>query len=362
MHELLKMSESWRVPATSESKLGILCMDFFNDPDQNLYSFAISELLSNGTIRVKIDDSFLFDIFQDFTVASHDDFLVDFCKTVNSTKYIDLTALLISCNLAYEALMGIENTPEEILELDAEDNRDNDINDIKFVDRMRFREGDFNSDLFFNAFDYCEVRDVLRFGRVSKAWYVLANNDTLWKGICSRVNLLENPNGDPWKSIYVRNWNPFRWVVSTSKDLMTPLIVDEKMVTSPKLNGQWLSARTNIGCKVGEKMSFGVVIHTSDRRSSYFTFGVIDQSWDVDDRLGKHSYAPGCGVIVVSTDVGSIFGVEIDRTQSTMQTVRCWKDSMLMTMSQMSLNKDHVWFPCVSMAYENSCSIAPGWK
>jgi hypothetical protein len=69
------MSESWRVPVPIESKLVIVYMDFFNDPDQNLYSFAISELLSNGTIRVKIDDSFLFDIFQDLTVGSKDDFL-----------------------------------------------------------------------------------------------------------------------------------------------------------------------------------------------------------------------------------------------------------------------------------------------
>jgi hypothetical protein len=259
--------------------------------------------------------------------------------------------------------MGIENTPIQILELNAEDNRDNDINDIKFVDRMRFREGDFNSDLFFNAFEYCDVKDIVRFGRVSKSWYVLANNDTLWKGICSRIKILENPNGDPWKSIYIRTrWNPFKWVISTLPVRFNPLIVTRKMVTSLKTNEQLLSARTNFGCKVGEKMSFGVVIHSSDSRSCYFAFGVIDQSWDVDDLSGKHAYTPGSGVIVLATDVGMIFGVEIDRTEPTIQNIRCWKDSTLTTMSQIPLRKDHIWFLCVSMAYENSCSIGPGWR
>jgi hypothetical protein len=151
-----------------------------------------------------------------FTIITSDDFLVDFCKIVNKTKHDDLTALLLSCNLAYESLMGIDTSPLEILELDAEDNRDNDINDIKFIDRVRFREGDFNADLFFNVFEYCEPKDIVRFGHVSKAWYVLASNDNLWKGICLRMKvMLENTNSDPWKSVYLTEWNPYTLFVWT---------------------------------------------------------------------------------------------------------------------------------------------------
>jgi hypothetical protein len=338
-------------------------MEFFNDPEQNLYSFAICERFSNGTFRVKIDDSFPFDIFTDFTISSSDDLLVDFCKTVNSRKYSDLTALLLSCNLAYESLMGIgETSPVEILELDAEDNRDNDINDIKFIDRVRFREGDFNADLFFNAFEYCEPKDIVRFGRVSKAWYVLANNETLWKGICTRMHL-ENPDEYSWKSLYLNTFAmPYNWIIG-SRGAEYSLVVSDKTLTRTDFTGKyWVSARIDPGCTPGAKMTFAVKINECSQEAGFFTFGVIDQSWDVDQGESlKNSSVNGSGTVVVPYDTGLIFGMEIDRTKED-PTIRIWQGFNQRAPSDCLLNKDHTWFPCVSMVYSNSCTIERGWE
>jgi hypothetical protein len=65
----------------------------------------------------------------------------------------------------------------------------------------------------------------------------------------------------------------------------------------------------------------------------------------MSDREGKTSRDHGCGVIIYKSDIGQIFGVEIDRRDSKMQTVQCWRGKHSISTSPLTLDTKQIWFP-----------------
>jgi hypothetical protein len=103
--------------------------------------------------------------------------------------------------------MGIEVTPDEILKMGDEFDRDNEVNDIKFVDRIRYNQDDFHVDLFSNILEFLGPLDLVRFSRVSRSWLALTSRNDLWKKFCTGSENLEKTS---WKKIYMEA-HTFTW-------------------------------------------------------------------------------------------------------------------------------------------------------
>jgi hypothetical protein len=85
---------------------------------------------------------------------------------------------------------------------------------------MRISEDDFNSDLLLNVFAFLTPENTAILGRVSKLWYKLTSNETLWKQyfkILGEDSDLDALEGDTMKAKYadifsrIHNsvlWNP----------------------------------------------------------------------------------------------------------------------------------------------------------
>lgn len=168
---------------------------FLADDDKNLFHFTLRET-DNETMVITIDSEFEFSINpKTLTVSSSEEFLADWINVlnVNRMKSNSIEDLLVSCTKNYAILMGIDDLEEsplysegqQILELE------NDNFDMKFVDRIRLSQDDFNMDLLSTVFCFLYPRDTARFSRVCKSWSIICADDVLWKQYCNQDEIFE---------------------------------------------------------------------------------------------------------------------------------------------------------------------------
>lgn len=194
----------------------------FCQSDENLFSFVLKEEQKNK-IKMEIQEMFEFELdFQNLKISSSDDTLNEFIEKVNSKTYKNTTELLSQATKVYGDIFVEEEKPlyegQDVFELD------NDNNDIKFLERVRIKEEDFNSDLFLVVFEFLEPKNISILSRVSKKFYKLTNDQLLWKGICERNQIeITEEHKDNLKQNYIESlYSYFLDFESTTKTAIKP--------------------------------------------------------------------------------------------------------------------------------------------
>jgi hypothetical protein len=243
----------------------------FLQGDSNTYNFKLVSIDEN-VATMSIDDDYQFQInLNTFQVSSNDEFLIEWVTLVNSFHFVDVSSLLTQCVKSYDKFLGVEDVEESPLYIEGQQvfELENDNFDLKFVSRMRISEDDFNSDLLLNVFAFLTPQNTMILGRVSKLWYKLTSNETLWKqyfkdvaqqeGIEVRELDLDSLEGDSLKLKYgdyfSRSNGTILWDSTRHAAVSVTLDTTQKMAT---FNNQ------------GKVIGF---------KSPHFTMKIVNCSW-----------------------------------------------------------------------------------
>jgi hypothetical protein len=163
-----------------------IVVSFCENSEKNPFGF----MLVNSTLialELTIDD-FQCSLHSDdsfYHIATEDDFLFTFMNNFNVEKYMSLNDALLGLTTQYGKQYDDSSTPlyhnQDVFELE------NDNHDLKFVDRVRFKEDDFNFDLFLFIFEFLSPEDIARLQRVSKAFHRIGMSDHLWIKACGSI-------------------------------------------------------------------------------------------------------------------------------------------------------------------------------
>jgi hypothetical protein len=135
---------------------------FCNDGERNPFGFSCVHS-SQSTYSFEIDGfPFLLTCRNEiFSISSQDDFLKTFVSNFNVNHVTDLEGALTLLTSEYSSLYDIEKSPlynnQDVYELE------NDNYDLKVFDRVRFREEDFNVDIYSLIFDFLEPIGIFYF-------------------------------------------------------------------------------------------------------------------------------------------------------------------------------------------------------
>lgn len=186
--------------------------DYLNS-EENIFSIQIKEK-NEKKIIFTISDDFDFDlILQTLQITSQDEFLTELCQKVNQNSLKNVVEVLKLVQKEYGNLMDPDSPlykGQDVFDLD------NDNNDIKFLERVRYKEDDFNSDLWLNVYLFLEPIHLLKLSRVSKQWLKLTRDEEVWKSICLREKL-EAKSDLSWRETYIEeNSSKFKWSILSS--------------------------------------------------------------------------------------------------------------------------------------------------
>lgn len=159
-------------------------IEFLEDGEKNLYEI---KHIKDNLFSIS-DFEFTFYMEGDvYYLKTSEDFLETICQNVNEKKVKDINLLLSTLTLEYEKEITSdlkEDSPlyknQDVFETE------NDNHDLKFVDRIRWNNEDFNMDIFLYVFEFLPPTHVFQLNRVSKEWKKLAEDEKLWETICKR--------------------------------------------------------------------------------------------------------------------------------------------------------------------------------
>lgn len=185
---------------------------FVSTPEKNQFLFQLKDS-NEDSFTITIDNSFDFSI-QNLKVSSEDEFLTDWCEKCNKKSPKTMEELLLICTTEYGVLMGVEDENSPLYQGQDVFDLENDNNDMKFVDRMRISQEDFNTDLLLYVFAYLTPENSLRLTRVSKLWKKLIETDSLWKEYCNLEGSNELLSSNfTWYQQYISTpWNHYGYL------------------------------------------------------------------------------------------------------------------------------------------------------
>lgn len=225
--------------------IGLNTEKFIQDEGKNIYLIQIKEQSLEKIMFTLQDYEFSVTIKEKkFFVEALDDFLEDWMTKVNKKcdSTTDITELLQICTKEFGILIGDEEEDDELI---FESNLENDNFDLKFVDRIRFGEDDFNPDLFVNIFEFLSGFYLIHFRRVSKLWKDLIEKDSLWESIIKKEKI-ESQAKMPLYKIFILNsrkylkWNKIYTRKETVQDFQ--FFISDKVTTGvQKMNIKLIS-------------------------------------------------------------------------------------------------------------------------
>lgn len=188
--------------------------EFLTNEDKNIYTIRIKDE-KEDFLSLSIQDDFDFTLNkQNYKLSTEDDFLLDMIEQINSLSLTDPSTILQQCTKEFSKLVDDVEKEDDVL-YKGEDvfELENDNNDIKFVDRIRYKEEDFNSDLFIYVFEFLDISSIAKTSRVCKKWNEMCSKDVIWKKFCiiERVTELTEKT---WKMEYFETLMNIQWELS----------------------------------------------------------------------------------------------------------------------------------------------------
>jgi hypothetical protein len=337
--------------------------NFLQDPEKNIYEFTLTSTDSDGTLHFSIGGDFSFSICPNLTVTSPDDELIEFCSATNAQQHNSLQPLLGECTTQYGKIMGIELTPDEILEMGDEFDRDNELNDMKFVDRIRYNQDDFHPDLFSNIFEYLDPVDLVRFSRVCKSWQKLTCRDDLWKKFCVEKEKKENSS---WREHY-RDYRALVWDL-TCAPMDSKFTWNSKTITGASQDSICRTVRTSRGCMPGQKMQFTIFVDNCSL-DVHSAIGIVDSKFSCTGDA-KNCFSHGNAIVLLKANTNQNITMIVDRTNLSGQSVKfyqqdvngpwtLWKGQVSTQAIQDMPDPTLLWYPSVTMVQTHQVTIIP---
>lgn len=230
--------------------------EFISNEEKNTYTIKVKEE-NEDRIILSIQDDFDFTFnTSNFQLSTEDDFLLELVEKVNSLNLSDGFKILQECTKSYSKLIDDDQESplykgQDVFELE------NDNHDIKFVSRIRFKEEDFNSDLWVNVFEFLDVNSVLNASRVCKKWNKMCNQDSVWKKFCIMEGTTEL-NEKTWKEEFSNCSRSIQYTLTQSSQYPSCLNTLQAIQTENSMEGvgtnseylPWVQASFRKSCMI----------------------------------------------------------------------------------------------------------------
>lgn len=244
---------------------------FLENEEKNIYEIELIEEKDDSIILSISHFNFLLKEEQDyFILKTEEEFLLEICKKVNQKQFKSISSIFSLFNEYYS--QEIEEKPlyegQDVFELE------NDNNDMKFLDRIRFKEEDFNSDLFIYIFEFLHPFEICKFQRISKKFYEIGEKDILWKKFC--YDKLQKKS---WKLQYQYEISllDFKWDIESSN--LLSCTIEEINSTTIKVKYYGCDNQIFLKPKI-KKGKASITIEATGTNDEYNFIGVTNENYD----------------------------------------------------------------------------------